>query len=114
MHELPVTQSILNIALTESEKYHAKRVTKIKISIGVMAGMMPECIQEYFNIISEGTIAEKAELIFQIVPATFECQDCGAVFSSNRIRFRCESCNSNRVKLLGGKEFLVDSIDIED
>lgn len=114
MHELGVTQSILDISLSEASKYNAKKITEIKISIGVMAGMVPECIQEYFNIISEGTIAHKAKLSFKKIPVTFECCDCGEKYSSEKISFRCKNCGTNRVKILSGKEFFVESIDIDD
>ena len=114
MHELPITQSILNIALSEAKKNNAAKVTKIKIALGVMCGMVPECIQEYFNLISEDTIAYKAELVFRKIPVTFRCAECGEEFSCDRIRFRCDKCGSNRVKMLSGREFYVESIDIED
>ena len=114
MHELPITQSILNIALSEAEKHGAKKINSIKIAVGIMGGMVPECIQEYFNLISEDTIAYGAKLIFRKIPAAFECTECGAETSADRIRFRCERCGSNRVKLLSGREFFVESIDIED
>lgn len=114
MHELPVTQSILDISLKEAIKHNAKRVNSIKIAIGVMGGMVPECIQEYFNLISEDTIASGAKLIFNHIPITFKCTECGEEASSERISFRCPKCGSNRVKMLSGKEFYVESIDIED
>lgn len=109
-----MTQSILDIALSEALKYNAKKITEIKISIGVMAGMVPECIQEYFNIISEGTIAHKAKLSFKKIPVTFECLECGEKYSADKIRLRCDKCGTNRVKILSGKEFFVESIDIDD
>lgn len=114
MHELSVTQSILDIALSEGEKHNAKKVTEIKIALGAVTGMVPQCIQEYFNLISEDTIAQKAKLTFRKIPVTFRCTECEEEFSCDRIRFRCPHCNSNKVKMLTGREFFVESIDIED
>lgn len=114
MHELSVTQSILDISLSEAKKYNAKKINEIRISIGVMAGMVPECIQEYFNLISEGTVAHNAKLTFKKIPVTFVCSECGEKYSADKIRLRCDKCGTNRVKILSGKEFFVESIDIED
>ncbi|MBQ8526473.1 MAG: hydrogenase maturation nickel metallochaperone HypA [Clostridia bacterium] len=114
MHELSVTQSILNIALSEGEKHNAKKITKIKIALGTVSGMVPDCVQEYFNIISEDTIAHKAELSFRKIPVTFRCSVCGAEFDVDKISFKCTLCGSNRVKMLTGREFYVESIDIDD
>lgn len=114
MHELSLTQSILNIALSEAEKHGAKKVTEIKIVLGVLGGAVPECIQEYFDLISEGTAAQGAKLSFRVAEAEFTCLGCGAKFSRERITFKCPKCESPKVKITSGREFFVEAIDIED
>lgn len=113
MHELSVTQSILNIALQSAHKAGAKRVNKIKIAVGEMTGYVPQYVQEYFNIVSRDTIAEKAELEFIKVPASAECLDCGRETKLAGFKFVCEHCGSQNLKLIHGREFLVESIDID-
>ncbi len=114
MHELSITQSILNIAVSSAENAGAKKVNGIKITLGEMSGCVPQYIQEYFDIISEGTIAAGAKLEFKSVPAVAKCLDCGYETHLVRFRFRCEKCKSQNLKIISGREFLVESIDIED
>ena len=114
MHELSITQSILNIALETAEREGAKRINEIKITLGEMTGCVPQYIQEYFDIVSESTIAHGARLVFTRVPAIAKCLDCGKETHLIRFRFRCESCGSQKLTIVSGKEFLVDSIDIDD
>lgn len=114
MHELSVTQSILNIALETAERSDAKKINKIKLTIGEMTGCVPEYIEEYFDIVSEDTIAHGARLEFNRTKAIAECSDCGAKTHLIRFRFRCDSCGSQRLTIISGREFLVDSIDIEE
>ena len=114
MHELSITQSILNIALSSAENAHAKKINKIKITLGEMTGCVPQYIQEYFDIVSEDTIAYGAKLEFNHIPAVAKCLDCGKETKLIRFRFRCEHCNSQKLTIISGKEFLVDSIDIDD
>lgn len=114
MHELSITQSILNIALSSAENANAKKVNKIKITLGEMTGCVPQYIQEYFDIVSEGTIAHKAALEFKRTPAAAKCSECGRETKIIRFRFRCEHCGSPKLKIISGKEFFVESIDIED
>ena len=113
MHELAVTQSILNIALDSAQKAGAKKVNKIKIAAGEMTGYVPACVQDYFDIISKDTIAEKAELEFVKVPAAAKCLDCGKETRLTDFKFICEHCGSQNLKLIHGREFLVESIDID-
>ncbi|MDD6763003.1 MAG: hydrogenase maturation nickel metallochaperone HypA [Clostridiales bacterium] len=114
MHELSITQSILNIALSSAENAGAKKINSIKITLGEMTGCVPQYIQEYFDIVSDGTIAAHAKLEFKTVPAVAQCADCGKETRLIRFRFRCEHCGSQKLTIVSGKEFLVDSIDIED
>ncbi len=114
MHELSITQSILNIALSSAENAGAKKVNGIKITLGEMSGCVPQYIQEYFDLVSEGTIARGARLEFKTTPAIAKCLDCGHETRLIRFRFRCESCKSQKLEIISGKEFLVESIDIED
>lgn len=113
MHELAITKSILNIALESAENAHAKKINKIKIAAGEMTGYVPACVQEYFDVISRETIAEGAELEFVKVEATALCRDCGSETALHGFKFVCGHCGGQNLKLIHGREFLVDSIDID-
>ena len=44
MHELGVTESILDIALTKAQEAEANRIIKITVTLGELSGFVPECI----------------------------------------------------------------------
>lgn len=113
MHEMAITQSILDIALSEAEKHQASRVEKIKIRIGEYSGVVPQLIQEYYNIISEGTLAERAELVLETIPVTVLCKDCGKENRIDKRKVKCPVCGSTQLKLLTGREFYVESLEVE-
>ena len=113
MHELVLTQSILNIALTEAARRRATRVLEIRIKAGVLAGVLPALVQEYFNIVSEGTVAEQARLVIEKTPASISCLDCGAAGTAESVIFTCPACGGTRIRLLKGREFYVESLEIE-
>ena len=113
MHEMALTQSILDISLSEATKNRAAKVLEIRIKAGVLAGILPDLIQEYFNIVSAGTAAEGARLTIEKVPATITCHDCGAASEASSFIFTCPACNSSHISLLNGREFYVDSLEVE-
>jgi hydrogenase nickel incorporation protein HypA/HybF len=113
MHEMAITQSILDIALSEAEKHGAARVQKIRICIGEYSGVVPQLIQEYYNIISEGTAAERAELVLTRIPVTIRCESCGAESRIDKRKVQCPQCGSTEIRLLTGREFYVDSLEVE-
>lgn len=113
MHELAITEGIINAAVPEAEKHGAKRILEIRLKIGELSGVLPECIQYYFDIASKGTIAENAKLVVEKIPVSIRCLDCGYEGPIDRRKIRCSQCDSINFKLTGGKEYFVDSLEVE-
>ena len=51
MHELAITQSMLDIVLEQAEKAEAKKVEQITLVIGEMTGVVKECVQFYMDFL---------------------------------------------------------------
>lgn len=113
MHELAITEGIIKIVEKESEKYNFNKVNSIKIVVGELSGVFPQLIQDYFDIASRGTIAEGAELIVRRIEAKIKCNDCGSEGKVENHRLRCRNCGSLNVKITSGKEFYVDSLEVD-
>ncbi len=113
MHELAVTQSILDISLRHAQGAGAKRITDINIVIGQFASIVDDSVKFYWDIVSEGTIAQGASLHFERIPGEMTCGNCGHTFRPNDETFECPKCSSGFVRITQGDEFRVDSIDVE-
>jgi hydrogenase nickel incorporation protein HypA/HybF len=113
MHELSVTQSVLQIVLRHAEKAGAKRVTHIDLTIGAFSSVVDDSVQFYFDILSQDTIAERAQLVFHRVPGELRCWDCQATFAPDGRNYVCPACGSVRVQVVAGREFRVESIEVE-
>ena len=113
MHELSVTQSLLEIALRHAEQAGAQRITRLNLVIGELAGIVDDSVLFYWDIVSQGTIAERAELCFERVPAKLRCLECGYTFSMDGRDYACPECGETRVVAAGGDDFRLDSIEVE-
>ena len=113
MHELAVTESILNIAVKHAEGANAARVTDINMVIGQLSSIVDDSVQFYWDIISDGTICKGAILHFKRVPAKIQCKDCQKEYSIENGLTVCPQCQSVNVKIVNGEEFWLDSIEIE-
>ncbi len=113
MHELSITQSMLDLVLEQADKADAKEVKKINLVVGEMTGLVEECVQFYFNFLGKGTIAEKAALSFRRVPTTAQCQNCDGHFEIEEFVWACPHCGSSNMELTAGKELFVESIEVE-
>lgn len=113
MHELSVTESILEIALTHAKSSGATRVTDINLVIGQLSSIVDDSVQFYWNYVSEDSICSGAVLHFKRVKARFECIDCGQVYQLENELSLCPACKSSHTRIVSGEEFFVDSIEIE-
>ncbi len=113
MHELTVTESLLEIALRHAEKAKAQRITALNLVIGQMASIVDESIQFYWTIIANETIAREAQLNFRRIQTEFTCQACKTVYNPLDDTFLCPHCQSENVRLSAGDEFFLESIEVE-
>src|SRR5512134_547321 len=113
MHELSVTESLLEIAVRHAEKANAKRVTDLNIVIGDLASMVDESIQFYWDIIARDTMAEGAMLHFRRVPAELQCNTCAEKYHPTDKELVCPKCGGVGAKIIAGEEFALESIDVE-
>jgi hydrogenase nickel incorporation protein HypA/HybF len=110
MHELAVTQSILDIALKNAG---TRKIKQINLVIGQFSSIVDDSVQFYWDIISKDTTAEGSQLHFQRIPGEMTCKQCGQVFRPKDDTFNCPACSSPFVRITRGEEFQVESIDVE-
>jgi hydrogenase nickel incorporation protein HypA/HybF len=114
MHELSITQSVLDIALRHGNKANATLITDIYLVIGELSSIVDDSVQFYWDIISKETLAEGAQLHFKRIPAKLQCLECNTIYSLERGELiSCPNCDSTHIKVIAGKEFQMESIEIE-
>ena len=114
MHELAVTQSILEIALRHAEKAGAQRILAINLVIGELTGFVDDSIQFYFDFMSKDTPAQDARLTFERIAPHARCQECGIEYAPPNSRlWTCPGCGALGGEIIAGREFSVASIEIE-
>lgn len=113
LHELSVTESILEISLRHAREANAVRIMGINIVIGQLASIVDDSVQFYWDIIAKDTIAEGASLKFERIPAQLECLDCRTRYPLDGREMVCPKCQGSNVKIAAGKEFYLSSIEVE-
>lgn len=114
VHELAVTERILEIALKHAQAAGAVRVTDVNIVIGRLAGIADDSVQFFWELLSQDTLCVGSQLHFNRIPAQMQCQDCQHTYALEDELILCPRCSSARLKMLAGDEFYLDSIEIEN
>lgn len=113
MHELSITESILEIAARHGKQAGASKVTKIEIVMGRLSSIVDDSVQFYWDVISKDTICQGAQLNFNRIPARLLCLNCGAEYTLDADLSPCPKCESAQIRILSGEEFHIESIEIE-
>jgi hydrogenase nickel incorporation protein HypA/HybF len=112
MHELAITQSLLQIATDEARRAGASQIKVIRLKIGALTDIVPESVQFYLDSLTPGTIAEGVRLEAIPVPVGATCGRCGHFFVVQEYDLTCPRCGEMG-KITQGRELQVDSLEVE-
>jgi len=113
LHELSVTESILGIVIEQAEQAKAVKVSRVNLVIGELSGVVDECVEFYYNIISKDTIAAGSELVFTHPPTQFRCRACRSVFTPEDQNWLCPECGKRDYEIISGRDLHIESIEVE-
>ena len=115
MHELPVTESILDIVLKHAENNNVNKIVTIYLNVGELSDLEDEWMQKYFEYLSKGTLAEEAKLKIERVPITMQCNSCSHTFTveKNELgKIQCPKCKEEKCTLKSGKEYYIKNMEV--
>jgi len=111
MHELSITQGLLQIVLEEASKHSISKVRLVKLRIGQLTAVEPLSLTFCFELLTRDTLAEGADLEIDVVPIKRKCPNCLEVFETDEFSFVCPACSSVNTDLITGRELYVEEIE---
>lgn len=115
MHELSIACNLVEIVEEAARAAGAVRVTRVRLRLGDLAGVVEDALRFSFPVAAQGTLAEGAELVIERVPVRVFCSQCNAERTlTPPFVYRCPECGASRLRLLQGRELQVESIEIEE
>ncbi len=114
MHEYPLVQSMLDVAIDAAQRAGAARITRITLLVGNLSSFLDESIQFYFDLLSANTIAAGAQIHFEREPGRAHCWQCGHEFCvAAPLPDACPQCQGTRLSISGGRDCRIESIETE-
>lgn len=110
---MSVTESVLEIITRHAEQAGADRIVRVYLVVGELSSIVDDSVQFYFDFLAQDTLAQGAELIFQRLPVTLACGVCQHQWEPSSADWACPSCGASRARIVKGREFYVDSIEVE-
>ena len=115
MHELAITEELVKVV--DEARLGAggdPRVIRVIIKLGRFTAVVPQYVEHYYNMLTEDTPMQGAELVFNEVPVVVLCSDCDKEFEVERAEFGCPSCGGANTDIISGREIFVESIEVAD
>jgi hydrogenase nickel incorporation protein HypA/HybF len=113
MHELGVTQRLLDLALDHAAHAGGTHVTDLHIAIGALSTFCEDAVSFCWEHLAQGTACDGARLHFRRIPAELTCQDCGDVHPLRDELGPCPRCGSRRLRVTAGDDLLLESLEVE-
>ena len=108
MHELSITQSIVEIA---GEHARDAKVIRVTLEIGKLSLVVPDAIRFCFEICTQGTPLEGAELEIIEIPGRGRCRRCGAEMALADLVDQC-ACGSLDIEPIAGQDLKIKEMEI--
>jgi hydrogenase nickel incorporation protein HypA/HybF len=74
--------------------------------VGELTDLEDQWMQQYFDYLAKGGIAEGAKLKIERLPVVMKCEDCGMNYTADIRKdgpIVCPSCSSEKKKLVSGR-----------
>ncbi len=113
MHELGITQSIVEIALRTAQEQGAREIHSVTVEVGSLAGVVGDALQFCYEACSKETLLEGSRLLIEEVAARARCRACGTEFPLADLLACCPQCDSAASDLLCGEEMRIKEMEID-
>jgi hydrogenase nickel incorporation protein HypA/HybF len=113
LHELGITQSIIDIAERTAREQGASRIISVTVEIGALSGVVPEAVEFCFAACSKGTLLEASQLLIERIPGRGRCPDCGLELNIDQLTFACPSCDTLGLERLTGEELRIRELEVD-
>lgn len=115
MHEASLAQILIEQIHTElTRRGITGRVHSVEVSVGALAGVVPEALSFAFEALTAATSLAGAQLVIREVPAICSCRSCGEKTTLSDLAWVCPHCGSEDIRLEGGRDLRLEAIEIVD
>jgi hydrogenase nickel incorporation protein HypA/HybF len=113
MHEMTLMASLLEILEEQARLEGFRQVKRVHLEIGRLSGVEPEAMRFAFDVATQGSVAEGADLVVLETAGRARCPACGGEGPAAAIYDPCPACGRFPQDIFQGREMRIVSLDVE-
>ena len=113
MHEMALTESLVELIEDEGRKQGFARVRVVRLEIGALGSVDPEAIRFCFDAVARGAIVEGAKLEIIAIPGEGWCLDCAKTVAVFERFGACPECGQYHVQVTAGDDMRVKELEVD-
>ena len=115
MHELSIAKALIGQVEEEVERSgQTGRITYLDVTVGRLSGVSCDSLRFAFELLAPDTLVEGARLNITEPMAKCRCRQCKSLTEIDELTIECPKCNSREISIEGGRDLLLQSIELED
>jgi hydrogenase nickel incorporation protein HypA/HybF len=107
MHELSLAGDIVRMVEAASAREQFRRVARLRLEAGALAGVEPEALRFALDAMAPGTCLEGAQITIDEPPGSAWCPHCAASVAVASRADPCPDCGNYPLRATGGTELRV-------
>ncbi len=113
MHEWSLAKNLLQQVDQICQLHGAARAGKVRVEVGELAGVEPECLRSAFALLQQEGANREAILELQKVPLQVFCRQCQQQSTLASFHFVCPGCGSKQVSIVAGEHMVLKEVVLE-
>ncbi len=115
MHELSIAEALIGQVEEEVERSgQTGRITHLDVTVGRLSGVSCDSLRFAFELLAPNTLVEGAKLNITEPVAKCRCHHCKSLTEIDDLIMECPKCSSREISIEGGRDLLLQSIELED
>jgi hydrogenase nickel incorporation protein HypA/HybF len=110
---MSLCESIVNILEENARSQGFSKVKTVWLEIGGLAGVEVEAMRFSFEVVTRGTLADRARLEIIDVPGQAWCMQCARSVPVRQRFEACPECGSYQLQVTGGEEMKIKELEVE-
>ena len=112
MHEMAISESILQIIEEQAAAQHFRKVNRVWLEIGRFAGIEIDALKLTFDAVSRRTVADGSTLEIIEIPGIAWCMECGKNVDIQQRFDPCPECGGFQLQVSGGDEMRIKELEV--